>query len=309
MGKSVCRKNFFQRKRGNLMSEKIIPVEGAVSAAEGLRFASVAEEIMRRPLLSPSARVRAADGPHIGTLSEKRLHAAVKYYICPDESCHEKLVESLGGSDMKARRIVADILTDGQIVEVQTGGFYPLRDKIAWYFANTDHRVTVVHPVPAVKYLSWIDPQSGDIRSRNRVSKRGRVKDVSRELYWLSDFVGDPRFSIRLLLLEIEEYRMADGWGKDGKRGSNRYERFPTALLGDVTLATADDYATYFLPSDLSEKDAEGKMPVFTAAEYGRAVSVRGRPVYGVLHLLEKLGIVRVTDEMRGRSKTYIVNR
>ncbi len=288
---------------------KKVSVEGGVSAAEALRFAAVAEEVMRRPFVAPADRVRASDVPHIGTLSEKRLHAAVKQYLCPNEACHEKLVDTPTGADKKSRRIVADILEDGHIVEVQTGGFYPLREKISWYFQNTDCRVTVVYPIPAVKYLSWIDPKSGDILSRNRSPKRGRVKDVARELYWLSAFVGEPRFSVRLLLLEIEEYRMADGWGRAGKRGSKRYERFPTALLGDVTLASAADYARYFLPDSLAAEDGEGKPPVFTAAEYGRAAAIRGRPVYSMLHILEKLGCVRMTEEMRGRSRTYTVNR
>lgn len=286
------------------MAKKNTPVEGAVSIAEALRFAAVADEIMRRPAVSSAVISAAPDAPHIGTLREKRLHAAIKHYLCPDISCHERPVEVSDAADRKTRRPVADILIDDRIIEVQTGDFYPLRRKLSWYFEHTDHRVTVVHPIPVVKYLSWIDPASGDVTSRNRSPKRGRVKDAARGLYWISDFVGDPRFSLRLLLLEIEEYRMADGWGRDGKRGSNRYERFPTALLGDVTLSDAADYATYFLPEALRE---EGK--IFTAAEYARAMGIRGRVTYGLLQLLEKLSVIRMTDEMRGRARTYTVNR
>lgn len=295
------------------VKKKVAPVEGEVSVADALHFEAVADEIMRRPATA-SAGAITPDAPHIGTLREKRLHAVLKHYLCADESCHERLIEvsdpaaitadgtAVGTAIGRVRHPVADILTGGEIIEVQTGTLYPLRDKIAWYFQNTDYRVTVVHPIPAVKYVSWIDPKSGDILSRNRAPKRGRVKDVAREIYWLSDFVGDPRFSLRIMLLEIEEYRMADGWGRDGKRGSNRYERFPTTLKGDVTLTRPTDYATYFLPDTLRE---EGK--VFTAAEYATAVGLRGRVVYGMLHLLEKLGLVRMTDEMRGRARTYTV--
>ena len=290
------------------MAKKITPVDGEVSVADALHFAAVADEIMRRPATA-SAGAITPDAPHIGTLREKRLHAVLKHYLCADESCHERLIEAsdpaaAGTAIGKVRHSVADILTGGEIIEVQTGTLYPLRDKIAWYFQNTDYRVTVVHPIPAVKYVSWIDPKSGDILSRNRAPKRGRVKDVAREIYWLSDFVGDPRFSMRILLLELEEYRMADGWGRDGKRGSNRYERFPTTLLGDVTLAAPVDYAAYFLPEALRK---EGK--IFTAAEYAAAVGLRGRVVYGMLHLLEGLDLVRMTDEMRGRARTYTALR
>ncbi len=287
------------------MPRKTVPLEGDVTAARALRFRAVAEEVMRLPLLSDRARVRAAEAaetPHIGTLREKRLHATVKRYLCPDVSCHEQPVgrEAPDGTlpAKKPRRVVADILMGNEILEVQTGGFYPLRDKLAWYLSHTNCRVTVVHPLAAVKYLSWIDPATGDVLSRHRSPKRGRVKDVARELYWLSDFVGNERFSLRLLLLELEEYRMADGWSQDGKRGSNRYERFPTALLGEVTLAAPSDYATYFLP------DALAAAP-FTAAEYAKATAIRGKATYSMLHLLERLSLVRETGELRGRSKLY----
>ena len=288
------------------MSRTPIPTEGAVTPAEALRFAAIAEEVMASPLYRMGSHASPADAPHIGTLREKRLHAAVKLYLCPDETCHERPVGDLLREDgAKPRRMVADILTDGHIMEVQTGGFFPLREKIGWYLTHTPCRVTVVHPIPAVKYLSWIDPADGSILSRHKSPKRGRVKDVAKELYWVSDFIGDPRFAVRILLLELEEYRLADGWSKDRKRGSNRYERFPTALLGDVTLWTPADYAAYFLPSALSAPDAEGTPSVFTAAAYAKATGVRGKATYSTIHLLERLGLVREWEERVGRAAAW----
>jgi hypothetical protein len=288
-----------------------ISVEGAVTPAEALRFKAVADEVMTSPLYRMGRHTSPENTPHIGTLREKRLHAALKLYLCPDETCHERpvgdLLEEDGTPPAKPRRMVADILTDGHILEVQTGGFFPLRDKIAWYLTHTSCRVTVAHPIPAVKYLSWIDPADGSILSRHKSPKRGRVRDVAKELYWLSDFIGNPRFSLRLLLLEVEEYRMADGWGKDGKRGSNRYERFPTALLGDVTLEAPADFAAYFLPASLSAPDAEGRRPPFTAAVYAKAAGIRGKATYSAIHLLERLNLVEQTEEKVGRARAWRV--
>lgn len=268
------------------------PVEGAVSPAEAAAFAGIAEEIMRLPL----AGTQGAAG--IGTLREKRLHLTLKTYLCPDTSTHERPVADLLAEDGRPdRRMVADVLTDGQIFEIQTGGFYPLRKKIDWYLTHTAYRVTVVHPIAAVRYLSWIDPVSGQIISRTRSPKRGRVRDAAGELYWITDFVGEPRFSIRLLLIGMEEYRMKDGWSRDGKRGSSRYERFPTELYGDVSLASPEDYAAYFLPPLLRDHP-------FTAADYSKATGIRGRAAYGVIHLLECLGLVDQAERI-GRSQGY----
>ena len=287
-------------------------VEGEITPAEAARFGAIADEVITSPKYRMAGKsARAVEGaPHIGTLREKRLHAAIKLYLCPDETCHECPVADMlaDGDDrsMPKRRMVADILTDGHILEVQTGGFYPLKEKIAWYLTHTPCRVTVIHPIPAVRYLSWIHPEDGSIISRRKSPKRGRVRDVAKVLYWLSEFIGNPRFSLRLLLVELEEYRMADGWSRDGKRGSNRYERFPTALMGDVILSTPADYAAYFLPAALSETlDEEGNYPLFTAAEYATLTGIRGKATYSTIHLLERLGLITESEDRVGRSKAY----
>ena len=299
------------------MPPKKFLIEGAVTPAEAARFAAIADEVITSPkyrMAGRTARKTDGDAPHIGTLREKRLHAAIKLYLCPDECCHERPVADMlaaddsmdgQGTTVAKRRMVADILADGRIFEVQTGGFFPLKEKIAWYLTHTPCHITVVHPIPAVRYLSWINPEDGSIISRRKSPKRGRVKDVAKELYWLSEFIGDPRFTLRLLLIELEEYRMADGWSRDGKRGSNRYERFPTALLGDVTLSTPADYAAYFLPAALSSPDADGVCPVFTAADYAKLTGIRGKATYSTIHLLERLGLIAETEERVGRSRTY----
>lgn len=280
-----------------------------IAADQRLRFARVTEEVMRMPW-GPSRTDKGA-GTGIGTLGEKRLHATVKRYLWDDVSCHERPVNDPhaasdaesgtdGGPRGKPRRMIADILTPGgEIMEVQTGGFFPLRAKIEWYLSHTDYRVTVVHPMAAVKYLTWIDPNDGQVISRRRSPKRGEIKHIAKELYWLSPFIGDPRFSLRVLLLELEEYRLADGWSRDGKRGSNRYDRFPTALLEDVTLATAADYARYFLPDTIPCGEP------FTAAAYAKTTAIRGKATYATLHLLCRLGLLKETDKV-GRSKGFL---
>ena len=88
--------------------------------------------------------------------------------------------------------------------------------------------------------------------------------------------------------------------GRDGKRGSNRYERIPTALCGRVDLRTPADYAAYFLPQEPTAFP-DG---YFTAAGYARLTGIRGRTTYGILHLLEKLELIR-EDGMEGRSRRY----
>lgn len=242
------------------------------------------------------------NAPLIGTLREKRLHAVVKRYLCEDIRTHEVPIKSLRVENTASAantKMVADVLVDNHIYEVQTGGFFPLKKKLTWYLSHTECNVTVVHPIAGIKYLSWIDPEDGHVESRNKVSKRGRVKDVAKELYWLKDFIGNPRFSLRLLLLEMEEYRILDGYGKEKKSRASKYERFPTDLLGDVQLHEPEDYAFYFLPDTI--KDAP-----FTAAEYTQATGIKGKAAYSMLHLMVDLGILTEGEKI-GRSMSFSV--
>ena len=258
-------------------------VTPAVSTAAALRF----EKFARLSVTENSA-----DSTGIGTLNEKRLHAIIKNYICDDISKQEIIV--FDGN--KKSRIAADILDDGRIYEVQTGGFFPLTSKIKRYLEETDYSVTVVAPVAHVKYLRWIDPSSGSISERHRSPKKSGVSSIAKELYWVRDFLTHERFSIRVLLLEMEEYRMQDGWGNGGKRGSNRFDRVPLALLGEVDLNTPEDYAQHFLPDSLPS--------IFTVADYTRASGIRGRAAYSMVKILCDMGLVAL-DEKIGRAQGY----
>lgn len=280
-------------KIGGRKASRMAP-PGAVTPAEAERFAAVAADVARLPL----ARSGSHDG--IGTLREKRLHMAIKRYLSPDPRDQEVPIRELGEAGTARDRIADVRLPDGHIFEVQTGGFYPLMRKLALYMAYTDSPVTVVHPLPYIKYLSWIDPASGAILSRRRSSLHATVRSAAGELYWLSDWIGDPRLTVSLLFVEWEEFRMKDGWGRDGKRGSSRYERIPTALHGRVDLRTPADYAAWFL-ADALKAAPDGR---FTAADYARLTHIRGRATYGVLHLLEKMNLI-CEDGKEGRSRCY----
>ena len=276
------------------------PFEGEPSLAEKLHFERISREVAQMPWhtahINPTADKSA---PIIGTLREKRLHAVIKRYLCEDVSTHEIPLQDACSAEIAPNaKMVADVLVGNQIYEVQTGSFYPLKKKLSWYLEHTDFHITVVHPMAGIKYLSWIDLNDGRVVSRNKMTRRGHVKDVAGELYWLSEFIGHPRFSLRLLLLEIEEYRILDGYGKEKKNRASKYERFPVSLLGDVALYEPEDYAFYFLPDTL------GPLP-FTAAEYSRASGIRGKAAYAVLHLLLRLGILE-EGEKQGRSMTFL---
>lgn len=275
-------------------------------AAKQARFAILCER--ERMSDRPAAGVTAGDG--IGTYKEKRLHALLKDFYMPENARQEvrlsddmltSIYADLTDANVRRERdrYVADILTDdGEIIEIQTGGFYPLVKKLHFYLCATDLDVTVVHPIPAVKYLSWMDPATGEMTPPHKSPKKGSVKDIAKELYWLAPYLAEPRFQLVLALIDVEEIRLQNGWGNGGKRGSERHDRFPMALREEIVLAAPEDYAAHFLPSP------EALPAPFTASEYAKAAGIRGRAAYGLLHILTDLGFL-TPGAPRGRAGTW----
>ena len=258
------------------------------SVADSLRFSEAISGWNRE-----REREIAEGKPHIGMLGEKSLHSIVKHYLVPDTEAYETRITSKSGAD--THRYVADIATDGRIYEIQTGGFYPLIPKISYYLTETDYDVTIVHPIPFIRYKVWIDPETGEIESRKKSPKKGRAEDALREIFWLRSFIGNSRFHVKLLFLEEDEYRYLDGWSYDKKRGSNRCERVPAALVGSVDLYSKEDYGA-FLREELPEE--------FTAGELGAMLGLRGKAVYSALKVFLEIGLASAVGH-RGRSVLY----
>ena len=203
--------------------------------------------------------------------SEKTLHAVLKNYIDPDED-HQEI--PVGG-------YIADIFAGGQIFEIQTANMNALRAKLSSFLPQ--YPVRVVYPIPAEKWIIWIDPDTGGLLKRNRSPLRGSFFHAFRELYKLRPFLKDPHLSFELLLIDMDEYRLLDGWSRDRKRGSHRYDRIPLRIQNRLLLTCPEDYMQ-FVPADLSEP--------FTSAAFAAAAGFKKNGFSTVLLLLYEMGVI-----------------
>lgn len=208
----------------------------------------------------------------IGTLGEKTLHAVIKRCIEPDTGNHE----------VKIGRYVADIVGEDGIYEVQTGSFTPLRPKLEALLDYT--KVTVVYPMAAVKYLSWIDPDTGEVTPPRKSPKRMKPCDAFYELIKIKYTLDNPNFRLKLLMLELHEQRLPEPRHGGHSRGSKRVDRIPTKLISEIDLTCPDDYRM-FIPDSLPES--------FTIDEFSKANGVRYDCGQRGLKILEYLGLVR----------------
>lgn len=226
----------------------------------------------------------------IGTLGEKRLHALIKHYLCDDEDCYEVGVLNT--------RFVSDVRVGNDVFEIQTGAFYPMKAKISHYLHNTDCTVTIVHPIPVNKWISWIDPRTGDLSRPKRSPLHGREIDLLPELYCLLPELPSPRLRFRLLLLDVQDFRLLDGWSRDRKRGSERYERLPLRLLDDVSFSAPSDFLR-FLPDSLPSP--------FTVKTFSSLTKLRGRDAYSAVRVLSALSLLSPAPPI-GRSMAFMKN-
>ena len=223
-------------------------------------------------------------GAGIGTLSEKTLHAVLKRYIEPDESCHEVPVGSY----------FADVMRGGHIYEIQTGSFTPLRPKLELLLDCTD--VTVVYPMAAVKYLSWIDPGTGETTAPRKSPKRVKPVEAVYELIKIKYTLDNPRFHLKLIMLELYEQRLRDGRrSKDGKRGSHRTDRVPARIIDEIDIDTPRDF-DMFIPAGL---DAE-----FTIKGFAKAAGVRYDCAQRAVNILAYLERITLCGK-RGNEKLF----
>lgn len=223
----------------------------------------------------------------IGRLNEKRMHRILRRFVRDDPSLWE--TDAGGG-------YVADIIDGGTLFEIQTGPLLPLKEKIAYYLESTDLQTVVIHPVAAKKYVVWIDPDNGSVSGRHLSPKKEGRGSVLASSVYIAEFFGTGRLTLRLLFIEEEEYRLLNGRrSADRKKGSERFERLPSKLLGELSLSSPADFRK-LIPDTLPQR--------FTAAELGKAGGLRGRDVYRAAKALELLGLA-VPCGKRGRSAEW----
>ena len=157
--------------------------------------------------------------------------------------------------------------------------------------------VTVVYPFPRTRYLIWTDPATGETSRPRKSPKIGTPLTALHELYHIRTLLGVEALTVELLLVDLDEYRLLDGYGKSKKKGSTLGEKIPRGEPELIRLQTVEDYQA-LLPADLPTE--------FTAPQFGKLTGLRGRSVYSAIHVLEELGILQAQGT-QGRAVLYCV--
>ncbi len=213
----------------------------------------------------------------IGSLSEKSLHRILKYYYEPREEFRE--IPFMGS--------VADIKNEEGIYEIQTGSLSPLIPKLEKFLP--EEKVCVICPIIREKHLIWIDPETGELKRSRKSPKRGRFSDALPEISKIKKLLFSKNLTVRLLLLDADEYKYLDGYGKDKKKRATKLERLPRRLIEEKDIKSLSDL-----------KDILPALPeVFTSKDFGRATGLGRRKLFFSMKMLEELCIIEKTGKNR----------
>lgn len=219
-----------------------------------------------------------AQSSGIGTLGEKMLHRALKYYLEPDEKNHE--IPFLGS--------VADIKNEEGIIEIQTRSFNKLIPKLKRFLP--EERVTVVCPIIQNRMICRIDTETGESLTPKKSSKKGKPSDALGEISMIRRFIPHENLTVLIALLDATETRMLNGKIRVGRKKTAKINCVPTSINSFIQLKEPEDYRL-LLPSVLPDS--------FTAEEFERYYGLRGINSHGALMLLMQLGIL--SRERKGR--------
>jgi hypothetical protein len=228
---------------------------------------------------------------NIGTYKEKKLHLTLKNYFSAAVKNSQVEVPYLGH--------VADIVSDDGILEIQTGNFGAMKTKLDAFLPNIP--VYIIYPVAEKKWLSWIDPNSGEISPKHSSPKKGSPLNILPEMIYLRKYLGRDNLNFCAVMLEIEEYRYLDGWSKDKKSGSHRFDRIPVDICSIVTLTTKDDYLK-LIPDP-------GVLPEpFTVKEFMKVSKMNHADAYRSIKVLADLKVIEKGNK-RGREDQYVISQ
>jgi hypothetical protein len=219
--------------------------------------------------------------PVIGTLNEGSLHAQLKaWYRQPGDL----LEQPLDG-------YVIDLVRDNTLVEIQTGGFAPLRRKLELLLEA--HPVRLVVPVALTRRIVRLSAD-GEIISARRSPRLGRPQDVFARLVSLPTLLARPGFELELVLTHEDERRMHSPGRAFRRHGWVVVGRSLVSVEESLVLSTPDDAVALLPPLHEPFDTAE----VAAAGGWNRRLA---QQMTYCLHAMEALH----RDGCRGRAVLY----
>jgi hypothetical protein len=219
-------------------------------------------------------------------LNEQPLHAALKRHYASPRASLEVNVDGF----------VIDIVEDDLLLEIQTGSFSVVKEKMACLAQC--HPLRLIYPIAREKWLLKLPRQKGGETKRRKSPKRGRLEEVFKELVSFPELLREETFSLEVVFIQEEEVRRYDparGWRKHGWVTVER-------RLLDVI-----ERHLFRQPADFASIVPEGLPERFTTAHLARAMDGPRYLAQKMAYCLCRMGVTTQVGR-QGRSKLYVMN-
>ena len=220
----------------------------------------------------------------IGTLSEKSVHRYLKDYFESNKDLQE----------VKVGNYIADIKRGNEIIEIQTKNFKSLVNKVIYYDSLGLH-TTVVYPIIHKKYINWLNPSDMKVVEKRKSTKTGCIQDIFKELYWLIDMLDNKELSIKIVLIDADEYKLLDGYGQYNKNKATKVDKVITNIYNMVEINSISDLRI-FIPDTLKDN--------WTSKDFIKATHCNNRWTASGLKMLREHNIIEVVGK-QGNAIVY----
>ncbi|MCL2271147.1 MAG: hypothetical protein FWC24_07400 [Treponema sp.] len=213
----------------------------------------------------------------IGTRCETSLHRELKFSYA-----------GVGRTEVDVAGFVADgVNAKGEIIEIQTGSFGPLKLKAKELAAQG--KLRIIHPIIISKYIEVFD-SDGKRQYRRKSPRRGSPWDLFNALIYAPELPLIRGLTIELVLADVSEQRVRDGKGSWRRKGISIRDRQLIAVHERIRLKKAADYLR-FIPFSRGEQ--------FTSANLGEKAGISADMARKVLYVLSRTGVVEKTGKQR----------
>ncbi|HEY6892468.1 MAG TPA: hypothetical protein VI300_31975, partial [Solirubrobacter sp.] len=218
----------------------------------------------------------------IGVLREGPLHRDLKALLASPGDAFEVKVDGY---------VIDLVRAGGELVEIQTGSFSPLRKKLDALLDR--HPIRIVHPVPTRRRIVRVD-EDGEVLSTKASPKKPAAATIFEGLVSFPTLLDHPNLTIEVLLCAEDHIR------KPAPVRGRRYLRDPgerrlTEVLERIELAGAADVAALIPSFD----------EPFTTKELARAMRVPLPLAQKAAHCLRALEVLEPAGK-RGQAPLHL---
>ena len=210
----------------------------------------------------------------IGTKRESSLHRSLKYRYSGSEGVIETQVGNY---------VCDGLRSDGEIIEVQTGSFGPIREKIKCLAKN--NKVRLIHPITNQKHIELYN-SDGNLAHKRKSPRKGSIWDIFKVLIYAPELVSQRNLTIELAVIDIVEKRVNDGNGSWRRKYVSITDRSLGVWHSSIVLSKRSDY-NKFIPYKKNE--------FFTVRDLAKKAGINAALARKTLYVLTKMGLVEKT--------------